>query len=236
MSSMLSAYSATNHLPIHLSALVEPLSEEVTGNAGKALWLLFAAVIGLLLIACVNLASLQLARAVVRERDNGVRTALGGQPDSTIPGVLHGKRRSLFRRADRSAFCWHSAEFGSFAGIAPENLPRLHELHVTWPVLLFACGISGIAAMLSGTLPAMRSLHSNALRALQPASTRIFRSGQTPSIRKVLITFEIACTVVPRRSNIEPGEREHSVYGHARRSFYARLPSVENRPNEGPPI
>jgi hypothetical protein len=74
---MLSAYSATNHLPIHLSAIVEPLSQEVTGNVGKALWLLFAAVLGLLLIACVNLASLQLARAIVRERDNAVRAALG---------------------------------------------------------------------------------------------------------------------------------------------------------------
>jgi predicted permease len=195
MSSMLSAYSATNHLPIHLSALVEPLSEEVTGNAGKALWLLFAAVIGLLLIACVNLASLQLARAVVRERDNGVRTALGAS------------RTRLFQAScmESVVLCVAGGSLGIllalggvrlFAAIAPENLPRLHELHVTWPVLLFACGISGIAAMLSGTLPAVRSLHSNPLRALLSASTRIFRSGQTPAIRKVLITFEIACTVV----------------------------------------
>ena len=77
LASILSAYSAANHLPIHLSAIVEPLSQEVTGSVGKALWLLFAAVFGLLLIACVNLASLQLARAIVRERDNAVRAALG---------------------------------------------------------------------------------------------------------------------------------------------------------------
>jgi hypothetical protein len=42
LAAMLSAYSVTKHLPIHLSAIVEPLSQEVTGNVGKALWLLFA--------------------------------------------------------------------------------------------------------------------------------------------------------------------------------------------------
>ena len=195
MSSMLSAYSATNHLSVHLSAMVEPLSEEVTGNVGKALWLLFAAVLGLLLIACVNLTSLQLARAVMRERDNGVRTALGAS------------RIRIFQATcmESVVLCGAGGSLGIllalggvrlFAAIAPENLPRLHELHITWSVLLFSCGMSLVAAMLSGMLPAIRSLHSNPLRALQSASARIFRSGQTSSIRKALITFEIACTVV----------------------------------------
>ncbi len=88
LSGMLSAYSATNHLPIHLSAIVEPLSQEVTANIGKALWLLLAAVLGLLLIACVNLASLQLARAMVLERDNAVRAALGAGRTRLIQAAL----------------------------------------------------------------------------------------------------------------------------------------------------
>ena len=140
---MLSAYSASNHLPVHLSAIVEPLSQEVTGNVGKALWLFFGAVLGLLLIACVNLASLQLARAIVRERDNAVRAALGAG------------RTRLFQAAftESVVLCLTGGALGIllafggiglFGAIAPENLPRLHEIHVTWPVLLFACGISGI--------------------------------------------------------------------------------------------
>ena len=163
---MLSAYSATNHLPIHLSAIVEPLSQEVTGNIGKALWLLFAAVLGLLLIACVNLASLQLARAMVRERDNAVRAALGAG------------RTRLFQAAlmESIVLCLTGGAVGIllalggirlFAAIAPENLPRLREIHITWPVLLFACGVSVIAALLSGIFPALRSLRSNPQRALQ---------------------------------------------------------------------
>ena len=195
LASMLRAYSATNHLPIHLGAIVEPLSQEVAGNIGKVLWLLFAAVLGLLLIACVNLASLQLARATVRERDNAVRAALGA------------RRMRLFQAALMESVVLSLTggvlgvllAFGGirlFAAIAPENLPRLHEIHVTWPVLLFACGISGIAALLSGTLPALRSLRSNPQRALQSRSTRIANTGQTSFVRRLLITFEIACTVV----------------------------------------
>jgi predicted permease len=195
LASMLSAYAVTNHLPIHLSAIVEPFSQEVTGNVGKALWLLFAAVLGLLLIACVNLASLQLTRAIVRERDNAVRAALGAG------------RMRLFQAAfmESVLLCLAGAALGIlvalggirlFVAIAPENLPRLHEIHVTWPVLLFACGISGIAALFSGTFPALRSLRSDPQRALQSSSTRIAHSGHTPLVRRLLITIEIACTVV----------------------------------------
>jgi predicted permease len=195
LAAMLSAYSATHHLPIHLRAIVEPLSHEVTGNIGKAIWLLFAAVLGLLLIACVNLASLQLARAIVRERENAVRAALGAGPARLFQAAL----------MESMVLCFAGGAFGIllafvgirlFVAIAPENLPRLQEIHVTWPVLLFSSGVSAVAALLCGTLPALRSLRSNPQRALQSASTRIFRSGQTSSMRKLLIVFEIACTVV----------------------------------------
>ena len=84
LSGMLSAYSATNHLPIQLSAIVAPLSQEVTANIRQALWLLLAAVLGLLLIACVNLASLQLARAMVRERDNANSRRTRSRADSPV--------------------------------------------------------------------------------------------------------------------------------------------------------
>src|SRR6266567_886985 len=172
LSSALSAYAATNHLTVHLSAVVEPLSQEVTGNIRKALWLLFAAVLGLLLIACVNLASLQLARAIARERDIALRAALGAA------------RTRLFQAAfmETAVLCLTGAALGIllavggirfFAAIAPENLPRLHEIRITWPVLLFTCGISAMAALLSGTLPALRSLRSNPQHALQFSSTRI---------------------------------------------------------------
>ena len=195
LASMLKAYSATNHLPIHLGAIVEPLAQEVTGNVHKPLWLLFLAVLGLLLIACVNLASLQLTRAIVRERNDAIRAALGA-----------GQIR-LFQAAlmESVVLCLTGGVLGIwlalggirlFEAIAPENLPRLHDIHLTWPVFVFTCGISGMAALLSGTLPALRSLRSNPQQALRSASTRIFHADKTSPVRRLLITFEIACTVL----------------------------------------
>jgi predicted permease len=195
LSGMLSAYSATNHLPIHLSAIVTSLSQEVTANIGKALWLLLAAVLGLLLIACVNLASLQLARAMVLERDNAVRTALGAGRTRLIQAALM-EIIVLCLTGGAAGILLALGGIRLFAAIAPENLPRLREIHITWPVLLFACGVSAITALLSGIFPALNSLRSNPQRALQSSSTRVIRVGRASFARRALITFEIACTVV----------------------------------------
>lgn len=192
---MLSAYAATNRLPMHLGIFARPLSQEVTGNIGTALWLLFAAVLGVLLIACVNLASLQLARAIVHNRDNALRAALGASRTRLFQAALM-ESVLLCLAGGAGGILLALGGIRLFAGIAPENLPRLDEIHVTWGVLLFACGVSGMAALLSGIFPALRSLGSDPQRALQSSSTRLTRGGQTLLARRVLVSFEIACTVV----------------------------------------
>ena len=192
---MLSAYSATNHLPIHLSAIVEPLSQEVTGNVGKALWLLFAAVLGLLLIACVNLASLQLARAIVRERDNAVRAALGAG-GSPIPGSIDGKRRPLYhRRSSRhsAGIRWNSALCSHRPG--KPSAPARDSFH-----------LAGSAVRLRNFRnyrPDVRHASCSTIAPLQPSARIAVRidarkfSFRPKLLRpQVLITFEIACTVV----------------------------------------
>src|SRR5579872_2165478 len=82
------SYSTGNHLSVHLGATVEPLSEAATGNVSTALWLLLGAVSSVLLIACVNLASLQMSRSVAREHENAIRTALGAVPSRLFRASL----------------------------------------------------------------------------------------------------------------------------------------------------
>ncbi len=195
LNAMQKAYSGNNHLQIHLGAVVEPLVEEVTGNIKKALWMLLAAVSGVLLIACVNLAGLQLARSVSRDRDNALRMALGA--DS----------RELLRASFIESFALASC--GGIAGIlmafwgirlllaiAPPGLPRLSDVHLSWPVLLFAFFATVLTALIFGILPGFRLLRTNPQQVLQKWSSRISDSRGTKSARSALVAFEIACTVM----------------------------------------
>jgi predicted permease len=192
---ILKAYSADHHLPVHLGAVVEPFSQEVTSGISKAIWLLFGAVLGVLLIACVNLSGLQLARAVAHDRPNAVRAALGA-------GRIRLFQASLMESM-LLAVIGGSAGIGlsivgihAFQAIVPANVPRLQQIAINWPVLGFACGLSMLTAVLSGIFPALRSLRTDPQRALQASSTRAVNARQAALARRLLVTMEIACTVI----------------------------------------
>jgi len=188
------AYSASAHLPIHLGIAVTPLAKDVTSGISGALWLLLSAVGAVLLIACVNLANLQLARAVAAERETAVRAALGAS-----------KGRLVFARLAESLVL---ALSGGVAGVTlafgglrlllalvPANVPRLNEVQVDLPVLLFATGLSIAAALLFGTLPALRSLRVHPQAALQSNSSRSVNSQEGRRTRNILVASQVACTV-----------------------------------------
>ena len=192
---MQKSYSASNRLSIHLGAVVEPLSQEVTGSVSKALWLLLAAVSGVLLIACVNLASLQLARSVARDHENAVRAALGAGPSRLF-------QASLSESLVLSVIGGLTGVFVAFAGVrlfvaaAPSNLPRLDEAHVSWPILFFAVGLSLLTAIIFGVLPSLRSLRADPQMVLQSGSPRMFGARKATATRRLLVGFEVACTAV----------------------------------------
>ena len=192
---MQKSYSAANHLSIHLGAMVEPLSQVATGDVSKALWLLLAAVSGVLLIACVNLASLQLARSVARDHENAIRAALGAGPSRLF-------RASLSESLVVSLLGGLTGVFVAFAGVrlfvavAPSNLPRLDEVRISWPVLLFAFGLSLLTAIAFGVFPSLRSLRVDPHQVLQSGSLRMSGARKATATRRLLVAFEVACTVV----------------------------------------
>jgi predicted permease len=189
------AHALTAHMPIHIGIYLQPFLDDVTSAISKALWLLFAAVGAVLLIACVNLANLQLARAVATERETAVRAALGAS-----------RSQLVVTRLTESPVL---AAVGGIAGIAfaflgvrlliaaaPANIPRLNDVSVNLPVLLFAVGLSIFTAMLFGVLPALRSLRVNPQAALQSNPSRVANTRQGSTTRNLLVAAEVACTVV----------------------------------------
>jgi putative ABC transport system permease protein len=189
------AYALSAHLPIHIGISLTPLASDVTAGISTALWLLFAAVGCVLLIACANLANLQLARAVAAEHETAIRAALGAS-----------RKQLLLARWTESFLLAAVGGTGgvalTFLGVrllllvAPANVPRLTEVQVNVPVLLFAVGISALSAILFGILPALRALHVQPQAALQSQSSRVATSREGRSVRGILVAAEIASTVI----------------------------------------
>ena len=156
---------------------------------------MFAAVGGVLLIACVNLANLQLARSVAAERETAVRAALGASKGQLV----------MARLAESLVLALAGGVAGvalAFSGVrllialAPGNVPRLNEVQVNLPVLLFAAGVSIASALLFGVLPALRSLRVHPQAALQANSSRTVNTQEGRRTRSLLVATEVACTVV----------------------------------------
>jgi predicted permease len=189
------AYALSAHLPIHLGIAFTPLAEDVTSGISGALWLLFAAVGAVLLIACVNLANLQLARAVNAERETAVRAALGASRGQLV--------RSRLTESLVLAFAGGAAGTAlAFGGVrlllamAPANIPRVDDVRVSLPVLIFSAGLSIAAAIVFGMLPALRSLRVAPQAALQANSTRAANTQESHRTRSLMVAAQVACTVV----------------------------------------
>src|ERR1700723_1232663 len=180
------SYTISAHLPFPFSIALTPLTKDVASGVSGALWLLFAAVGAVLLIACVNLANLQLARAVNAEHETAVRAALGAS-----------KTQLIWSRLTESmllALVGGAAGAGlAFAGVrlllslVPSSVPRLDEVRVNTPVLLFAAGISIVAAIAFGILPALKSLRVHLQAALQANSPRTATAQEGRRTRNAMV-------------------------------------------------
>jgi predicted permease len=175
-------------LDLHASLL--PLQERMVGDVRQGLVLLMAAVGAVLLVLCVNLANLSLARAAGRARDSAIRTALGasrarllGQSlvESTMLALAGGALGVLLAYWGLSALL----------AAAPIDLPRLDEVHIDARVLLFAFAISLLTGLVFGALPAWRSLRSVPLDALKSRGRSNTEGRGGLRVRNLLVALEV---------------------------------------------
>jgi predicted permease len=173
--------------------VVEPLRPFV-GDAGSALWLLLGAVSLVLLIACANIASLLLARAVSREREMAMRAALGAGrgrlvrqclTESAVLGLIGGALGVLLALLG----------IGEFVALWPGGLPRADTVQVDWRVLLFAVGVSLASGVLFGLAPALRVPAGGSLEHTLRAGARTV-VGRSRRLHGTFVVCEIAVTLV----------------------------------------
>jgi predicted permease len=182
-----------------VGAAVVPLTTIVIGNTGRVVLILFAAVTLVLLIACVNVANLLLARAVARHNEMALRRSLGAQPSRLIRQLL---TESLLLAVLGGALglVLTGWTIRAVNALLPEEIRRLKNVGFDGWVLAFTLLLCLVSSLVFGLAPAWQMVRG---RMAGDVSTRLIqgRRGATTgvahrSLRNVLVTSEVAVSVV----------------------------------------
>jgi predicted permease len=185
-------YPATGGLTIS----VVPLLSQVVGEIRLALLVVFGAVGFVLLIACVNVANLLLARASIRRKEIAIRTAVGA-----------GMRRLIGQMLTESVML---AVAGGVVGLVlaflsvaalrrfgPANIPRLQEISVDFRVIAFTFLVSLLTGLIFGLLPAVRSARIDPNEVLKDGTRSSGHGSRSQHrTRKLLVVSEVALALV----------------------------------------
>jgi len=172
-----------------------PLKETVVGNTRQSLILLLSAVGLVLLIGCVNVANLLLARSSARGREMAVRRALGAARERLISQLLtEGLLLSLAGGIAGLAILFCARGF--LFRLVPESLPRLTDISISWGVLLFALGACLVAGMIFGLTPALYAGRADLTHVLKQEGRGSTGSREQAHTRRVLVVTEFALSLV----------------------------------------
>jgi putative ABC transport system permease protein len=174
------------------TAAVAPMKDVLLDGVETRLLVLMGAVLFVLVIACANLGNLLLARAATRRREVAVRQALGARPgrlmrqlltESVLLGILGGV----------AGLALGAALLRLLLAMLPENLPRLKGVELDAPVLLFTAGISLVAGVLFGLLPAVQLASRAPMDAVREGTRGSARSVR---VRTALVISELALALM----------------------------------------
>jgi predicted permease len=172
-----------------------PLREEIIGSAQTMLWILFGAVGFVLLIACVNVANLQLARAAARQKEIAVRTALGARrlrlvrqmlTESLVIAVLGGT----------AGFLVATWGIKTLLALGPKELPRLHMVGLDWRTFVFTLTTAALTGLLFGLAPALHVSRVNLNETLKEGGRGSSGGLRHQRLRGFLVIAEVSLAFV----------------------------------------
>jgi len=177
----------------NVKANILTLKNEISGEMRPVLLVLLGAVGFVLLIACVNVANLLLARSTARQREFSVRAALGAGHARIVRQLL---TESLALALIGGALGLLLAKWGTAAAIAavPRSLPRAEEIGIDFRVLLFTLSISVITGIVFGLVPALRSSRTNIGDTLKDTGRSV--SSHRSRVQAVFVIGEMAMALV----------------------------------------
>jgi predicted permease len=180
---------------VNLGARVISFQEYLVGSSRRALLLLLAAVSGVLLIACINITNLLLARSAGRGQESALRLALGASRKRLMS---HALMEPLLLASTGCIVGTLVARVGLplLLRSVPTELPRVSEVQINVPVLAFSLGVSILSALCCGILPAWHFTKGSPQLALRGESRTTGESRPAKHLRQVLVVGEVITSVM----------------------------------------
>jgi predicted permease len=180
--------------PVNDAANIRPILDGEVFQLKTGLYAMFAATGCLLLIACLNIANLLVARAATRRKETAVRTALGGSRARLIRGqviesvVLSVAGGAIGLALAEAALLWLIH--------VRQDIPRADSIHVDSMVVLFTMGVMLVCGLIAGLIPALSSNDKQILRTLHESSRSYSGAQRGVRLRRVLLGLQVGLTVV----------------------------------------
>ena len=195
LSTIAAGLAAAHPVDKGVGVALERLSETRADNLRPMLLLLMGAVSLILLIACVNLANLLLARNAARERELAMRAALGAERGRLVSQLLV---ETLLLSLLGGGLGLLLAQVGveSLAKMHPQDMPQLASLGVDWRVLAFTLFASLATALLFGLGPALAGTRLNLVDALKIGSRTVTGGSSARRMRNALVVTEMAMSLM----------------------------------------
>jgi predicted permease len=180
---------------VHMGLKLSPLKHFVIGDVSKLLWVLMGAIGLVLLIACANVANLLLVRVEGRRQELGIRSALGASRGRiTAELLLESTVLGLLGSALGLALAYGGLRV--LIAMAPDGLPRINEIGIHAPVLLFTLVLSLLASMLFGSVPVLKFAGASLATGLREGGRTLSQSRERHRARSTLVIVQVALALV----------------------------------------
>ena len=188
-------FSADIFEKAHISPNLRPLKEDVVGDIGKVLWVLMGSIALVLMVACANVANLLLVRVEGRRQELAIRSALGAPWGRTAAELLFESLILGIAGAGVGLGLAYGA-LQALVAAAPTGLPRLHEIGIDVPVLLFTLGLALLTSVLIGVIPIFKYAGVKATSGLREGGRALSQSRERHNARKALVVVQVALALV----------------------------------------
>src|SRR5271163_837203 len=174
---------------------LRPLKNDVVGDIGNMLWVLMGSIAVVLLIACANVANLLLVRVEGRRQELAVRSALGAGRGRIALELLYESALLGFAGSVIGLALAYGA-LRTLVAIAPAGLPRIHEIGIDLPVLLFTLGLAVVVSLLIGLVPVARYAGQGLNATLREGGRSQSQGRERHRTRKALVVVQVALALL----------------------------------------